>query len=48
MWTLLRDSTGGLGHGKCITRASVAVVKHYDQKQVGEERVYLAYIPNAM
>ena len=27
-------------------RVSIAVMKHHDQKQVGEERVYLAYTPN--
>ena len=28
----------------CLIRVSTASVKHYDQNQVGEERVYLAYM----
>jgi hypothetical protein len=29
-----------------LVRANIAVMKHRDQRQVGEERVYLAYTLN--
>ena len=30
-------------HYKLLVRDSMAVIKHHDKKQLGEERIYLAY-----
>ena len=38
--TLVRESPS---HG-ILVRISIAVMKHYDQKQLGEERVYFTHI----
>jgi hypothetical protein len=43
----VKETLGGMALkgtlGSCLVRDTVAMIKHHDQKQVGEERVYLAY-----
>lgn len=34
--------------GECLTYVTIAVMKHHDQKQSGEERVYLTYTPTLL
>jgi hypothetical protein len=37
-----------LSSGSVLVRVSIAVMKHHDPKQVGEERAYLAYTSTSL